>query len=178
MRQLKRALGYDQPMGPVMYTQLFAENEDGDQGKFAETLRDQNTYQMLRAYPDLERAVREQLMSEQEAKGGVRQLGGDERAEIQQFVANVPLFKQLDPNQLDEMLSSGCEVLQYEAEENVVVEGAHGHHMFIVVKGTAYVQKEGVDNLDFTYRRGDFFGELVRPSLPCPRRRRRRAATG
>jgi hypothetical protein len=29
MRALKRALAYDQPVGPVVYRQLFQENEDG-----------------------------------------------------------------------------------------------------------------------------------------------------
>lgn len=42
----------------MAYSKLFEETADGDQGKFAETLRDQNTYEVAKAYPDLESAIR------------------------------------------------------------------------------------------------------------------------
>lgn len=41
-RSLRAALQYDQPLPTVHYEKLFEETRDGDQGKFAETLRDQH----------------------------------------------------------------------------------------------------------------------------------------
>ena len=38
---LQQAVIYDQPLPMISYKKLFEETRDGDQGKFAETLRDQ-----------------------------------------------------------------------------------------------------------------------------------------
>ena len=42
----------------IHYTKLFEENRDGDQGKFAETLRDQQLYDVMSTYPMMEDAIR------------------------------------------------------------------------------------------------------------------------
>ena len=51
--------------------------------------------------------------------------------------------------------------MHYEAGENVVVEGAYGHHMYIVISGEAFATKDAVTKLHTNYRQGDFFGELA-----------------
>ena len=52
--------------------------------------------------------------------------------------------------------------------EEVICQGAHGHCMFIVIKGGAFVRKEGHAYLEYSYASGDFFGELALVSTPTP----------
>eukprot|EP01052_Picozoa_sp_SAG31_P019277 SAG31_NODE_1399_length_8500_cov_22.401857_6_plen_218_part_00 len=61
MVALKRALTYDQPLAEISYDVLFEENRDGDQGRFAETLRDQHMYELMQTYPSIEASIREQV---------------------------------------------------------------------------------------------------------------------
>eukprot|EP01043_Picozoa_sp_COSAG02_P064070 COSAG02_NODE_9260_length_2275_cov_60.164062_1_plen_752_part_01 len=58
MQILKQALSYDQPLAEVGYMKLFEENQDGDQGKFAETLRDQHLNDTLQTYCLIETEIR------------------------------------------------------------------------------------------------------------------------
>lgn len=58
MQILKQALSYDQPLAEVGYKKLFEENCDGDQGKFAETLRDQFLADTLQTYRLIETEIR------------------------------------------------------------------------------------------------------------------------
>ena len=56
---------------------------------------------------------------------------------------------------------AGSDVVYYNEGDHVAVEGAHGHHMYIVVSGEAVATKAAVATLHSTYRQGDFFGELA-----------------
>jgi hypothetical protein len=58
MQVLKQALSYDQPLADVGYIKLFEENQDGDQGKFAETLRDQHLDDTMQTYRLIETEIR------------------------------------------------------------------------------------------------------------------------
>ena len=58
MQVLKQALSYDQPLADVGYNKLFEENRDGDQGKFAETLRDQHLADTMQTYRLIETEIR------------------------------------------------------------------------------------------------------------------------
>lgn len=58
MVALKRSLTYDQPLSEITYANLFEENRDGDQGRFAETLRDQHLYELMQTYPAIESSIR------------------------------------------------------------------------------------------------------------------------
>ena len=59
---LQQAVIYDQPLPVIKYMKLFDETRDGDQGKFAETLRDQHLYDSVAVYPAIENAIREEVM--------------------------------------------------------------------------------------------------------------------
>jgi hypothetical protein len=65
LKSLRAALQYDQPLPTVYYEKLFAETRDGDQGKFAETLRDQHLYDVMSTYPAIEDAIRRAVHVEQ-----------------------------------------------------------------------------------------------------------------
>jgi Ca2+-binding EF-hand superfamily protein len=67
LKSLRSALQYDQPLPTVYYEKLFEETRDGDQGKFAETLRDQHLYDVMSTYPSIEDAIRRAVHI---AKGG------------------------------------------------------------------------------------------------------------
>ena len=43
-----------QPLPMISYKKVFEETRDGDQGKFAETLRDQHLYDAVSTYPAIE----------------------------------------------------------------------------------------------------------------------------
>lgn len=64
MRALQSALAYDQPMGAVKYSILFDSAKNGDQGKFAETVRDQHLVEVLSAYPAIEESISAHTLSE------------------------------------------------------------------------------------------------------------------
>eukprot|EP01052_Picozoa_sp_SAG31_P027125 SAG31_NODE_2513_length_5583_cov_1.886397_1_plen_107_part_00 len=59
------------------------------------------------------------------------------------------------------MLTNGCSVVEYQDGEEVICQGAHGHCMYIVIKGQAYVVKDGIEHVDKPCSSGDFFGELA-----------------
>jgi hypothetical protein len=56
-RSLELAVEYDQPLPMIYYNKLFEETRDGDQGKFAETLRDQHVYEVMTVYPSIEESI-------------------------------------------------------------------------------------------------------------------------
>jgi hypothetical protein len=58
MQALKQALSYDQPLADVGYSKIFEENRDGDQGKFAEALRDQHLADTMQTYRLIETEIR------------------------------------------------------------------------------------------------------------------------
>lgn len=67
LKALRSALQYDQPLPLVTIDRIFDETSDGDQGKFVETLRDQNLYDMMSSYPAIEDSIRRAVQVE---KGG------------------------------------------------------------------------------------------------------------
>ena len=50
---LRQAVMFDQPLPVVNYTLLFDENDQGDQGKFAETLRDQHVHEIVSVHDSI-----------------------------------------------------------------------------------------------------------------------------
>ena len=58
---LKRALTYDQPLAEIGYVRLMEEDDEGNQGKFAEAVRDQHLYTIISCYHRIEQAVRERV---------------------------------------------------------------------------------------------------------------------
>jgi hypothetical protein len=78
---LKRALTYDQPLPEIDYSSLFEENRDGDQGKFAETLRDQHLYELMQTYPAIEAAIHEVVLQDLSSEEGRQKYAGVEKDE-------------------------------------------------------------------------------------------------
>lgn len=59
MQALKQALSYDQPLADIGYLKLFEDhNDQGDQGKFAEALRDQHLADTMQTYRLIETEMR------------------------------------------------------------------------------------------------------------------------
>eukprot|EP01051_Picozoa_sp_SAG22_P020726 SAG22_NODE_4305_length_1311_cov_0.740924_2_plen_211_part_01 len=63
MKNLKRALSTDQPLPSIDYNKLFASDREGNQGKFAELLRDQFVNEVQEMYPAVEGAIRQTVLS-------------------------------------------------------------------------------------------------------------------
>ena len=59
MKNLKRALSTDQPLPSIDYNKLFASDREGNQGKFAELLRDQFLSEVQEVYLAIESAIRQ-----------------------------------------------------------------------------------------------------------------------
>jgi Ca2+-binding EF-hand superfamily protein len=57
LQPLYQAVLYDQPLPTVRYEKLFESDANGDQGKFAETLRDQHLAAILQSYTAIEEAI-------------------------------------------------------------------------------------------------------------------------
>lgn len=73
-------------------------------------------------------------------------------------IASVPLFKQLDDDQLSE-LATWFHAQHAGEGVRLVGEGAHGYTFFILMDGTAAVTSEGQSVA--TLGPGDFFGEIA-----------------
>jgi voltage-gated potassium channel len=72
--------------------------------------------------------------------------------------ANVPLFSELDDDELNE-LAKWFHVQNVAAGKRLVGEGAHGYTFFILLEGSAVVTLDGQSLA--TLAPGDFFGEIA-----------------
>ena len=71
LSSLAQALIYDQPLAVINYEHLFEDcNQAGDQGKFAETLRDQHMSDIVQSYSAIEDAIRNEVTVNNMNKSG------------------------------------------------------------------------------------------------------------
>ncbi len=72
-----------------------------------------------------------------------------------------PMFKSFTDEQLDALLPRG-QIEKFGAGEKVILQGANGDSMFILVKGEANVvmNRNGMDTLVASLNSGDCFGEM------------------
>jgi len=72
-----------------------------------------------------------------------------------------PMFKSFTDEQLDALLPRG-QIEKFGAGEKVIMQGANGDSMFILVKGEANVvmNRNGMDTLVASLNSGDCFGEM------------------
>lgn len=185
LRALKKALSYQFPLqSEIPYRELFASDEDGNQGKFAETMRDEHLYMMLQEYPNVENAIRKVLLETLEADPQVTpmtEIDTNEWRLYSEVIQTVPMFRSFGPESIKELvkLSHVCE---YKDGDHIIVQATVADTMYIMVKGKAYVQKDGHKKLHWSYANanesredgtrnsaGNFFGE---GALLAPRRAR------
>ena len=78
------------------------------------------------------------------------------------FLRRVPLFEQLEPEDLQRLAATATERL-FEAGEALVREGEAGDELIVLVEGTVRVVRieDGVERHLRTYRGGDHIGELA-----------------
>ena len=76
IKALRSALQYDQPLPVVNIDRIFEETANGDQGKFVETLRDQNLYDVMSCYPAIEDSIRRAVQYEKGGSAAVMAGGG------------------------------------------------------------------------------------------------------
>jgi small-conductance mechanosensitive channel/CRP-like cAMP-binding protein len=76
-------------------------------------------------------------------------------------VRKQPFLQLLDETQLEKLLAH-AKFQRFGRREKVIVQGAAGESMFMLLNGEAhvYVQANGVDNLVATLRTGDYCGEM------------------
>jgi CRP-like cAMP-binding protein len=76
-------------------------------------------------------------------------------------VRKQPFLQLLDEAQLEKLLAH-AKFLRFGRREKVIVQGAAGESMFILLNGEAnvYVQANGADTLVATLRTGDYCGEM------------------
>jgi CRP-like cAMP-binding protein len=83
---------------------------------------------------------------------------GESESALSQFLQTVPLLTRLQPGEL-ENLAAASTLERYE-DEDVVTQGCQdGTSMFIVKRGVAVAEKDGLEVR--TYHSGDYFGELA-----------------
>jgi CRP-like cAMP-binding protein len=83
---------------------------------------------------------------------------------IHRLLANVPLFRDLTPDELA-MFLSHCQQEEIPAGYHVIEQGEHGRQLFAVMSGRLAVTRRAEDSLDpiplATVKGGDVFGELA-----------------
>jgi CRP-like cAMP-binding protein len=83
--------------------------------------------------------------------------------EIADFLAKVPLFKELKGRQL-ESLAKTMVLQEYKADQNIVTQGESGVGLFVIVSGNAdviHVRVDGTRAVVNALGSTDFFGELA-----------------
>lgn len=162
MKALQQALSYDQPLPVISYVKLFESDRNGNQGRFAEVLRDQYVSEVQAAYPEVEQCLRSVIAELADSGMPFTQLLMP--AQYKQFVqdlANTPFFKAFDKNEIAVILG-GAELVEYSGEERIITEGGQARWIFILVSGSATARMEMLPSYKKEYRtKGEFFGEQV-----------------
>jgi CRP/FNR family transcriptional regulator, cyclic AMP receptor protein len=81
---------------------------------------------------------------------------------IQEFLRTVPLFRELDDDELAQILMVGM-VKRYPETTHILTEGESGGRLYVITEGEVRISKEvpGVGEEALTIlRSGDFFGEV------------------
>ena len=81
-----------------------------------------------------------------------------ERHFVDQHLANVPLFADLDRKELEEISSLATET-QVKAGKVLTQQGAHGNEFIVILEGEAEVVRDG--DLLATIGPGTYFGEIA-----------------
>jgi CRP-like cAMP-binding protein len=83
---------------------------------------------------------------------------------IQRLLANVPLFRDLTPEELGTFLAH-CQQEEVPAGCNIIEQGEHGRHLFAVMSGALAVYRKADTSIEpiaiATVKSGDVFGELA-----------------
>jgi Ca2+-binding EF-hand superfamily protein len=109
---LRQAVVYDQPLPVISYSKLFEEDANGDQGKFAETLRDQHLYELQTTYPSIESNIRTLWAAENPT---ARSEDG-ENAMVQMKLIKQALLEwdpKLPPSEITRIIATGCGALDF-----------------------------------------------------------------
>lgn len=81
---------------------------------------------------------------------------------IQEFLRTVPLFRELDDDELTQILMVGL-VKRYQETAHILTEGESGGRLHVITEGEVRISKDvpGVGEEALTIlRQGDFFGEV------------------
>jgi Ca2+-binding EF-hand superfamily protein/CRP-like cAMP-binding protein len=162
MKTLQQALSYDQPLPVISYVKLFESDRVGDQGRFAETLRDQYVAEAQAVYPELENHLRSVVAEFADAfMPDTKFLMPAQHNAYVQDLVDMPFFKNLGENATAVILG-GAELVEYSGGERIIGEGGQARWIFILVSGSATATMEMLPSYKKEYRTtGDFFGEQV-----------------
>ncbi|MDK2954694.1 MAG: family transcriptional regulator, cyclic receptor protein [Desulfovibrionales bacterium] len=70
----------------------------------------------------------------------------------------LPIFKGVEATRIQRIIGL-CKIRQYDSGEDIIVQGAKDHWMYILISGEIVVEKDGVE-LGALRRFGDVFGEM------------------
>ena len=162
MKALQQALSYDQPLPVISYIKLFESDRSGNQGRFAEMLRDQYVSEVQAAYPEVEQCFRSVIAEFADAGMPVTQLLlPAHHKQVVQDLTNTPFFKAFDRNEIA-LILGGAELVEYSGEERIIAEGGQARWIFILLSGSATATMEMLPSYKREYRtKGEFFGEQV-----------------
>jgi hypothetical protein len=160
MKALQQALSYDQPLPVISYVKLFESDRTGDQGRFAETLRDQYVSDAQSVYPEVEQCMRTVLADfVDSAMPDTKLLMPAQHKQYVKDFRSAPFFKAFDVNEVAVILG-GAEVVEYSAGERIIAEGGQARWIFLLVSGMATAHMEMLPSYKKDYSSpGDFFGE-------------------
>jgi CRP-like cAMP-binding protein len=74
-----------------------------------------------------------------------------------EYLRRLPMFAACDDRHL-RSVAAVTDVVDVDAGETVVAQGSMGHEVYVLVSGTAHVERDG--NVVATLGAGDYFGEL------------------
>ena len=144
----------------IRYEDLLQQDARGDQGQFAEELRDQFLLSVQQSYIAVEESIREATIQHAAENGRVVPSEGATR-----IVAHNVVFKEASctakcDTLMKESLIAACPLREYKRGEMIIVEGGSDTAMYLVVAGTAFSEKHGHEKL-IKYGAGELFGDLA-----------------
>lgn len=99
-------------------------------------------------------------------QGGERRhsvpLKGDDRAFVQQIIHNVPFFKNVSQNHIEQIIDD-FSIVYAQKDEAIMYQTDKSTDMYIIIKGRVKVSllsEEGEEFILTDLQKGDFFGEL------------------
>ena len=144
----------------IRYEDLLQQDDRGDQGHFAEELRDQFLLSVQQSYIAVEASIREATIQHAAENGRIIPSEGPQRILAHSIVfKEAPCVQNCD-TLMKESLVAACPLREYKGGDMIIVEGGSDRAMYLVIEGTAFSEKHGHEKL-IKYGSGELFGDLA-----------------
>ena len=136
LRALKKALSYQFPLTPeIPYRELFEDDDQGNQGKFAETMRDEHMYVLMQEYPSAENNIRKAVIESLQAKPKITSLtdlDAKDWPDYQKAMETVPLLSGFTGDSMKKLMKES-KFAEFNDGDHIIVQATAASLMYVVL---------------------------------------------